>query len=149
MADNIDTRYRLIREEAIKKLIEDTPLKDLPLENPIRQLPLDKAYPSKHDYEAMSDFYLRINEYTVEVGRIINEEVKFTWRGKRIHIMHLNHALCRKNNIATSYGKRFILEWKIWEIRYKERKKYRYNFQFCSGCNKLFWKHHEKMSGLF
>lgn len=149
MSKQLVERYELMRKEAIKKLIEETPLSELPLENPIRHLPLAKAYPEKHDWEAKLDFLRRLDEYPIEVGRIINEEFKWDWRAKRIHIMYLDHALCRKNNFATSYGKKIILEWKTWEITFKDRLKYKYTWKFCSKCNKLFLAHHEEESGLF
>lgn len=135
-----NTRYKLMQEEAIKAPGVHTS---------IRQLPLWKAYPSKYDIEAKLDFLLRLKEYRIEVGIILNEELKWDWRSKRIHIMYLGHAFCRKDNNATSYGKKFILKWKTWEIKFEERKKYKYNFKFCSRCNSLFLEHHEKLSGLF
>lgn len=131
----MNERYRLLRKSAIENPGSHTS---------IRQLPLDKAYPSLHDTEAQSDFYKRLNEFEIEIGLETNTGIP---RNRIVHIMYLDHAICRKSNNATYCYSKLILEYKIKIITVKKFKEYRY--RGCMKCWERFLKYQEIRSGLF
>lgn len=126
------SKWDLMREEAVKATGKS-----------IRELPLDVAYPeAEFQLAARSDLWKRILEYIVEVGVETN---MFRNVNKR-HIMVGDHSLCRKNSIATSYGRKIILKYKTWTMTFEKFRKNRlYN---CSKCYKRFIEFHEKVEGI-
>ncbi|NHJ33042.1 MAG: hypothetical protein FK732_09270 [Asgard group archaeon] len=106
----MNERFRLLRESKIEEYMANNPVKS------IREIPLDVAYPDPLSGELYLEFSERLREMRVEMGCEINTNYP---RNRKIHIMYLDHSICRKSKMGFFLGQEIELEYKTEEINIK------------------------------